>query len=382
MYKNSPIQLTTKETHFEAGSKISLRFSSLDSSVPMLYCSGAYGSTVVSSTSKASGVLYYQIPSYLSHKSGILKWCLTTNPTRIQGQLEITSKKQPHSMETYLGSPSILAGGTDFTSIVVIPTDSLDNPLNNNTRVTINHQYLNKKTSDNIKTDKYIAYKKISSPNTIGRIILSSESFGKNSKEYSVDILPGISKDFTITAKRHHSYADGNQILSINTSVIKDAFENIVSDGTYVEFFIHTKKGVILKTSGTTIQGIATARIVHPEQEDYWTIKAYVQGISESDTVQLKFKQAITDFNIVFSKNNRTIRVGPITSFMEQMIPDGLAVQLTVIHAKKIIQMITKSSFQGFATFELQQGVYKNSNYTFKIHAAGITKQTKSTKIW
>ena len=41
-----------------------------------------------------------------------------------------------------------------------------------------------------------------------------------------------------------------------------------MSDGTYVSFFITNKKGNILKTSGTTIQGIAHSKIIHPDFEE------------------------------------------------------------------------------------------------------------------
>lgn len=380
--KSNKIQLVSSKTNFEAGSKIVLRFSSLGKKTPVLYCATNYGSTLIKPTTTSVNILSYEIPLHISNKSGIINWRLSSNGISISGNLKITPKNTVYSMETYLGPPSIEAGGRDFTMLVVIPTDSLDNPLKPETPVLVKHQFLANEMSTEVKTDQLIAYKNIFSPNTSGRMIISSESFGKNSKEYDVNVVPAIPTNFTITAKRNHNYADGNQITSFITSVIKDSLGNIVSDGTYVTFFIRNKKQAILKTSGTTVLGIATAKMIHPDQEAHWTIKAYVEGISESDFITIKYTQVITDFDILFSKGNRTITVGPLTSFMNQMIPDGLQVTLTILKDKKKIGIITKTSKDGFVKFKLKTGIYKKDIYTFQIRVAGITKNTQAKKLW
>ena len=117
--------------------------------------------------------------------------------------------------------------------------------------------------------------------------------------------------------------------------------------------------------------------MVHPEQEAYWKIQAFVAGISQSNTIAVRYKQAITDFKIDFSNNNRTLTVGPLTSFMDQIIPDGLPVHLTLIHAKKGMEVVTKTSLDGFVSFELTKEVAQNSDYSFEVRAAGITKKHK-----
>ena len=380
--KKDGIQLISSKSQYEAGSKIVLRFSFLEKNSPILYCSTSYGSTIIRAKKEHDNIISYEIPIHISNKSGTINWSLSNKYTSISGNLNIVPKTTVKNMETYLGPPSIEAGGRDFTMLIVIPTDSLDNPLKPKTPVLVKQQFLTSEISTEIKTDQLLAFKNIYSPNTSGRMILSSESYGKNSKEYDVNIVPAIPTNFTISAKRNHKYADGNQITSLNTSIIKDSLGNIVSDGTYVVFFIRTKKQTILKTSGTTIQGIATAKMIHPDQEAKWTIKAYVEGISESNVIQIKYTQVITGFDIQFSENNRTITIGPLTSFMNQMIPDGLPVQLTILKGKKIIGIITKTSKGGFVKFELTSGVYKKDTYNFQIETAGIVKKTHTKKLW
>lgn len=373
------IQLLTKETTFEAGQSIVLKFSSHTDETPSLYISNSYGSTLIQPAIE-SGALNYQIPQSISKKTGVVNWKLLAN-TSLSGKFNINSKQETTSLETYLGPPSIEAGGNDYAMLVVIPTDSYDNPLADGTKVTAKHQFLENQYDNAIFIKNRIAYKNIYSETKTGRILISSECLGVNSKEYTVNVLPAIPTDFTISNERNHDYADGNQISTFYTSVIKDKLDNVVSDGTYVEFFITNTSNHILKTSGTTINGVAHAKMIHPDHEEKWIVKAYIEGMAESNKIELTFNPIILDFKAVFSENNRTITIGPLKSFMNQMVPDGLEVLLTVYENDKKLQTLKKSSFEGYATFKLDENNFPNKNYTLKIQTAGIEKKYTNIKL-
>jgi hypothetical protein len=78
------------------------------------------------------------------------------------------------------------------------------------------------------------------------------------SKEVETGYIKYIATDFLIFYSRNHDYADGNQITSFTTSIVKDAYDNTVSDGTMVIFHITYQKTICFKTFGSTINGIAT----------------------------------------------------------------------------------------------------------------------------
>ena len=137
-----------------------------------------------------------------------------------------------------------------------------------------------------------------------GRILISSECLNLNSKEYDVNVVSAILTNFEISAERIHDYADGNQITSFSTSIIKDKQDNIVSDGTFVTFYITNSKGSILKTTGTTTSGVATSKMIHPDYKETWNVKAFVEGIAKSNSITITYKQAVKDFDIVFSEKN------------------------------------------------------------------------------
>ena len=377
---NDKLLLLTTETEFEAGSIIDLKFSTKNGYGPNLYLSNSYGSIILSSSLKKS-ILSYRLPKSFSNKRGIINWKLLSGDSLLSGKFNIYPKQEVATMETYLGPPSIEAGGTDYTMLVVIPTDTYDNPLKDSTQVSVRHQFLTNVNRDVIYTKNGIGYKNIFSELKTGRILISSESLNKNSKEYDVNVLPAIPTNFSITYKRNHEYADGNQITSFSTSIIKDKHGNVVSDGTYVDFFITNTSNHILKTSGSTINGSATAKMIHPDHRDSWTVKAFIEGMAESNSLSLSYKQAVLDFQVRFSKDNRTVTIGPLKSFMNQMIPDGLEIKLHIYKNGTKMKTLYKNSFEGYTSFKLNSDSFPKDNYTFKIETAGIEKTYQNIKL-
>lgn len=374
-------KLLTKTTAFEAGDTIVLEFSTDNNTKPLLYISHSFGSTLIKGTTD-NNTLNYKIPKSISSKIGSVSWKLLSGKQPLSGQFTIQSKQQVSSLETYLGPPSIQAGEDDFTMLVIIPTDVYDNPLADSTTVNIKHQFLQQETTTPVYIKNRISYKNIYSTTQSGRMLISSEALGFNSKEYTANILPAIPTNFKISSESHHDYADGNQITTFSTSIITDKHGNRVSDGTYVGFFITNTNHSILKTSGTTINGIARAKMIHPNHEDKWTVKAFIEGMAESNNIELVFKPVISDFEIAFSKNNRTLTIGPLKSFMGQMIPDGLDVSVSIYKDNNNIKTLTKSSFEGYATFKLDTNNFPNNNYTLKVKVAGIEKKYTNKKLW
>ncbi|WP_055443988.1 hypothetical protein [Lacinutrix himadriensis] len=377
----NPIQLLTTQTDYAVGNAVVLKFTASEGEKPLLYCSNSYGSTLVSATLK-DNALQYIIPQNITRKIGVVHWKLLDENTSISSQFYMHPKAEVATMETYIGPPSIEAGGSDYTMLVVIPTDSLDNPVPTNTKVNAKFQFLASEENDAVFTKNFISYRNINSKRESGRMLVSSESLGINSKEFTINVWAAIPTDFTIAAKRPHNYADGNQVTTFNTSVLKDKQDNVVSDGTFVTFFITNASGNILKTTGTTIEGVAHSKIIHPDFKDSWSIKAYVDGMAESNTITLDYQSVIDDFDVAFTNKNREILVGPLQSFMEQMIPDGLHVKLLIYKDDMLIDTITKTSFNGYVTFYLKPAVYENDTYNFRVETAGIDKTFNNKKLW
>ena len=380
--KTNDIKLLTQKKEFISGSAIQLSFKNTSKEQIKLIVKNSYGTRILNASQKENTINFI-IPEYISKVRGNLFWKIISKSNQLSGSIRILPSEKPKTIETYLGPPSIIAGGKDFTMLVTIPTDKFDNPLKEKTTINIKTQFLENESISEEKTNNIIAYKNIFSPIKSGRMIISSESHQLNSTEFDAAIMPDNAVNYDIFYSQNHNYADGNQITSFYTSTIRDNHQNIISDGTYVYFIVQNKNNKILKTSGTTINGVATAKIIHPDKEENWQISSYIQGIAESNnTLNLTFNKAVLDYNYELLDHNRTITVGPIKSFQNQMIPDGLEVSLILLKEGKEIYKTLKTSRKGFVSFKIDKNIYPDGIYNIRIKSAGITKELQKIKLW
>jgi len=378
--KKASFELVSKTRTFIAGNIIELEFhSKSENEKPQLFIVHSYGKTLLDATFE-KGNYIFKIPKNYCNKTGDVSWFLiNADENSATGTFEILPNDATKTIiENYLGPRTILAGGKEFSMMVTVPTDSLDNPKKENTNVILKHLFLQNVTNLNLKTKDFITWYDIYSPSKAGKMLVSSECDQVATKEIETEIYPNIATNFTINYTRNHEYADGNQITHFSTSVIKDPFGNVVSDGTLVSFLIRTKNNLVLKTFGTTINGIASSQILHPDHQETYSVKGFITGIAESNSLTINYKPIISTFNYSFSNKNRTLTVGPIKSFMNQLIPDGIKVVVTVFHHNKLVTTLQEETSKGLAVFELSENFYTAKDYRFEITTLGITKKTET----
>jgi hypothetical protein len=372
------VVLLTKEKVFEAENPIVLDFKLNISAKTQLFVHSSFGSNVIGSD--VGNTAHFIIPEFIANKKGVLSYILFGESVSLyEGKIHIIpNTKTKVCIETYIGPPSIIAGGWDYTMQVVIPTDAYDNPLPDSTDILIKHQFLDIEKERILKSKDMMGWANIFSYAQSGRMALFSKVEKTVSKETSIEVFPWLPKDFKISSNRKHSYADGNQVTEFITSVLKDEYGNVVSDGSLVEFIIKDTKGVLLHTQGSTINGRAIAKILHPDHKETWQVSAYVQGMAASDTITLDYTPVIDDFEVEFNQSNRKIKVGPLVSFMGQLIPDGAIVKIDIFKGNKKIDTKVTTSSEGIVRFLLPEGFYVSGNYDIQIKALGIQKEFKN----
>ncbi len=339
-----------------------------------LLMANSFGKTILKPQSDKNGY-FFEIPAFISRKSGIVHWKLqSSNPIK-EGKLEILPLSKPETIENYFGPRSIQAGARDYSMLVSIPTDEFGNPLSDNTEVSVSEYFRGQLMTDTLKTQDMFAWKNSYSKEESGKIIVSNSCKNIQAKEMISLVYPSTPVDFNIAIDREHDYADGNQVAEVKTSKIKDAYGNVVSDGTIVDFIIENESGSLLKSLATTIDGVAVAKVLHPERPEKWKIKATITGMAESDEILINFESAVQNFEVQWNKNNKKIIVGPIRSFLNQFIPDGAEVSLQVYDLAGELQYEMKQPTDaGFATFQLSEADNYQDSAIFKIEALGITK--------
>ena len=374
---NFDYRLVTTNTVYKANDLITLQFEGKGGADLKLMLTNAFGSSVIFPKANEEGH-QFTIPKNFSRKAGPCHWVLLANGNEAtQGSFEIGPKTNlKPSVETYFGPRSITAGDRDYSMLVHITTDPFDNVYPEGTVVQFKSQFLNSINEYMIPSKDLISWKNINATRKSGRILVNTTYQGIDSKELTTIVFPTLAETFGIEADRNHNFADGNQIMKLRSTIIRDVYNNIVSDGTMVNYIIKNSKGAILKTMAPTINGMSTANILHPSEKEDWRIKAYVTGAAESNELSIGFETAIEDYEVNFSADNRRITVGPLRSFMKQLVPDGILVQLEIYdQSGQYLETVKVSSIKGFGIIDLPKEYYPDKGYHLVCKAVGITKE-------
>lgn len=331
-----------------------------------LLLSGTYGTTrVIPRYNSEKSII--EIPAVLSKHAGIVSYIFLQNGKSIQeGSFQLLPDTTKLGvLENYLGPRSIMANERDYTMLVSIPTDSLDNLLPDNTELQLKTQF----KGTIVETPKQLVsgftWQRIQAPLQKGRLSTGSTLGNISSKELVVDIFPDIPEDFGITTDTHHTFADGNEVITFKTSQIKDSQNNIMTDGTLVTFYIENEQGEYWNTNASTVNGFAFAKALHPQQPGSWKIKGVIKGMAESPEITQSFDPFLT--NIPLIAENRTITIGPLTSYLGQIIQEGITITVTI--DGKTTTLLTKN---GKAYFLMDEAQYPTGNYEIIIKTLGL----------
>ncbi|MBQ4914675.1 hypothetical protein J8L85_09535 [Maribacter sp. MMG018] len=364
-----------------AGDPIQLKFKDATNELAALIIENSLGTTVLKAT-KEENMFIFDVPKHITQKAGLCHWTLTEN-AQIKAKGSFNILPNPNNgtyIESYLGPRSITAVTSDFSMHVIAPTDAYDNPLSDGTKITSTYQFKDNISSNSITMKDLMGWKNIYAPQQAGRILVTATCNESNSKELTSIVYPGNAVDFTITYARNHDYADGNQTITFSSDIIKDVYGNVVSDGTLVNFVANNHKNIRLTANGTTLNGIAKARFIHPYEATEWKVKAYVTGAAQSKPISVSFIAAIKDYQITLTNDQRSISVENIQSFMDQIVPDGVPISMKLNDRQgEFVALLKETSRLGKAKFELSTEFYDAGEYSIETVVAGIVKKQDIT---
>lgn len=347
---------------------------STDITSVQLVLSGTYGSIVITPELLDNKPLFVIPPSF-TKQAGVVTYHLVQQQQSIQqGTFNLLpATENLGAVETYLGPRSIVANVRDYTMLVSIPTDTLDNMLPDSTQVLLKSQFKNSITTTDHYLSNGFAWKRIFSPLKTGRLSTGSTLEDRSSKELIVDIFPDTAQDFSITTERNHDYADGNEIITFQTTQIKDAHGNVMTDGTLVTFYMKDSDGAQWQTNASTVNGYAFAKALHPQSPSSWQVAAAITGIAQSQEITQDFKSIVKE--IPLQIDSRQVIVGPLTSYLEQLVQDGITVSL---HINGI--SLEARTRKGKAVVPLKKEEYPAGEYSITIKTLGL-ETTKNIKL-
>lgn len=340
---------------------------STDVTSVQLVLSGTYGSIAIT-PALLDGKPLFVIPSSFTKHAGVVTYHLVQQEQSIQqGTFNLLPATETiGAVETYLGPRSIVANVRDYTMLVSIPTDTLDNMLPDSTQVFLKSQFKNSITTTDHYLSNGFAWKRIFSPLKTGRLSTGSTLEDRSSKELIADIFPDTAQDFSITTERNHDYADGNEIITFGTSQIKDIHGNLMTDGTLVTFYMKDSDGAQWQINASTVNGYAFAKALHPQSPSTWQITAAITGVAKSEVLTQTFTPIIQTIPVQ-KVVDRQLKVGPLTSYLGQLVQDGITVTLYIGD-----QTFESLSRNGEATFYLKEEDFQKGIYEITIQTLGI----------
>lgn len=348
----------------------------IDSKTPILIVRSPYGSQLIhpSSNEDSKNRVTYVITETITQQSGILDWTLINGKENINGQIQINPEITTKEIEVYIGPTTLMAGSRRSGMTTAVLTDRYDNVISDNhlAQLTRSTQGYPKKQDLRVK-DGVIHYYHDATTKS-GNIFTSVSSDLSNSEEYTYQVNAGIPTSCLLSTDPQHYFADGSTPLTLETNQLVDTYGNIVENGTLVSFIAIDKKGNISKTDGYTIDGIAKGIIVHPAYSTALTAHAIVSNI-KSNTIRITFDEVIDKLPLTFN-NAGLLTVGPLQSYMGQMIPDGLPITLKIYKYNEVIHTTTLYSEKGSVSLSLPQVITSpiDSSLWVLVEGAGLVE--------
>ncbi len=255
-------------------------------------------------------------------------------------------------MDTYLGSKSVVADGKDWAMITAIPTDKYGNLLKNGTPVNFDLLTPTNKREHKVSNTNFgVAFQKIYAQTTSGKTFVGVSIDSVNSKEKELLQVADFPTNFTIQAEKNSLYADARQTFKIKTSLIKDQNNNIVSEGTLVIFQVKDANNTTRLFDGYTINGVAEIHLQNPISLGNLQVLASVFGGGKSNNLSIPFQSAYQDIPVDFDNSTRklSLRIGVLRGKLNQLLPNGIIVALTIDNEKTISTEVVN----GYAIFDL-----------------------------
>jgi len=303
---------------------------------------------------------YFEIPEPIRNKSGVLDLELIGWEQSWKKQVAILPDTSLASIEAYCGPKHLVVDRSDFTMITAMVLDEYDNPFPKETQVEMKAFINEELRVVSSATSELSAYQLFYAPGVTGNGAISSVFKEASSKEFRLTFYANDPEHFQLLASRQHGYADGGQLVKIYTSEIRDRNENIVENGTMVQFEITDSQGQLSFIFAETIEGVAIFEIPAPLSQTNWLINALIPNYAKSDTLNLAFKKAFDDLPVAHAEDS--LVVGPIKSYMGQFAKYGLPVEVDLKNNERKLNFSLPIK-NGFVVLRYQQDLIPTGEY-------------------
>lgn len=294
----------------------------------------SYGIRSVDAVAEASSV-EVEVPPSDHAEAGLVVIDVWTATGYGSTTLRLTPGDPVGPLDVYLGPRTMVADGDDLAMLVAVPVDVQGNPVATGTQIetrTIRAD-LSMET-DATATNGLLGYRILFSETVAGATTVTAKSGAANGPARRVDEVAGPPVDLVLELLDPVPPADGRALFRVVTNELTDQFGNLVPDGTIVTMDATGVTGVRRQTA-TTIAAVATFVVQVPNFSGEATFTAYASTAVSSRLV-VDFEPAVADLPVALTLPDAagdtgiTINVGPVTTLLGSLIPDGTEALITL----------------------------------------------------
>lgn len=345
-----------------------------DGQLATLTMINSYGPRVYRS-SFAAGTARFLIPGTDTHQSGTASLIATAGGAQGQSSLTLQPDAPIDPIVPLVGPRSITSDAGHWTMAVSVPFDRFGNPVADGTAVNMRALHPGDQLElQGTQTRNQVAWTRIYSRTRAGRTTVSMTAAGKHGPDANFMEVPGWPVPFSLSASPANLPADGRQLVTIRSDVIRDQYGNPMLDGTLVTFVVDTPQGQPRFIPAYTIDGVAKAQLQAPSEPGTLNVRAEIYD-AESQPLKVSFADgpAINTFPVVakVDSTGRAIELtaGPLLGALRQFIPDGSAVEFLLIDASGQHTRVEAISEGGYAHAVVRMAELPLGSYTAEASA-------------
>lgn len=283
--------------------------------------------TVQYSTQVVDGEATWPIPAEAMTHAGLAELVVRVGATQSSSEIEVLPGDVVAPVVPLVGPRTIVADAQDFSMLVTTPVDRFGNPAPDWTPVSIAVRRPDGSLLPLlVVVDDGIAATLVPADTTAGRLTLSASVGDVDGPPVALDQVAGTPVEIAVELGASGNgasalIADGFTLYPVTTSVLADAFGNVMPDGIEVMFVVEGPDGTDLVE--TTVQaGRATTRLEAPSAPGDVVVRALVSG-QESTPFELAFSTAVVEASARLRGDGTLVEIGPVLGAAGGFVPDG-----------------------------------------------------------
>ena len=339
-----------------------------------LAAQGSYGMRVYAGVF-ASGRATITLRGEHTRQTGMITLIARAGAARGEGQVEIRPNPPADPVLPIVGPRSVAADGEHETMALAVPFDDYGNPVAEGTPLTLRILHPGDQLEQQTLTVTHLlAWGWVSSSTRAGRAVVSAAVGDAHGPDTTYDEVPTWPAPFGLSASPPNLPADGRQLLTLRTDLIRDRFGNAMTDGTLVTFVVELAGSEPRFIPAYTVDGAAEAQLQAPIAPGTVTVRATLYGVeSRPLTIRFAAGPAVGTIAVKAQVNARdgfvTLSAGPLLGALNQFVPDGTPVEFTLAGPGGARQQLTALSETGRASIDLRLSDLPSGSYSVQVSA-------------